>query len=163
LVGLGLLALQQQEHQTAARYLEEALALARAVGNRLAISQTLSQLGLLATLRREFGPARAYLRESLTVYQQLGRLAEVATCLEGLAGVALGEGHPARAARLLGAGAAQREAAGQPVFFAYRVVYERTVAAVRSQLGERGYQAAWSAGHALPLELALLEALHPGA
>jgi non-specific serine/threonine protein kinase len=162
LVGLGLLALQQRENDTATRYLEEALALYRTVGNRLGISNALGQLGLLATLRRDYGRARACFGESLTFYLQMERRAEVATCLDGLAGVALGEGRPELAARLFGAGEAQHEAAGQPLFFAYRAIYERSVAAVRRQLGERTLQVAWAAGRALALDDAIAEATQPG-
>ena len=39
--------------------------------------------------------------------------------------------------------------------------YERSVAAVRAQLDEATFAAAWAAGHALTLEQAIAEALEP--
>ena len=87
--------------------------------------------------------ARIYLGAAVSA---VGRadLAAAASAVEGLAGIALRDGEPARAARLLGAGTALRgvRAGGDPDV-------ERVVAAARTVLGVAGYEAAYTAGAAL--------------
>ena len=65
----------------------------------------------------------------------------------------------ARAARLLGAAAAQREALGAPQPADERADTERTVAPARAALGEGAWAAAFTAGQTLTLEAAIAEAL----
>jgi non-specific serine/threonine protein kinase len=76
-------------------------------------------------------------------------------CLDGLAGVAAAQARPARAARLLGAAEALREAIGAPTPPAGRAAHEREVAALRAALDGEAYAAAWADGRALPLERAV--------
>jgi len=53
-------------------------------------------------------------------------------------------------ARLLGAAAALREAAGMPLPPVYRKQYDHVVAIARTQLGDAAYTAAWAARNKLP-------------
>jgi hypothetical protein len=53
-------------------------------------------------------------------------------------------------ARLLGAAAALREAAGMPLPPVYRKQYDHVVAIARTQLGDAAHTAAWAAGNKLP-------------
>jgi hypothetical protein len=48
---------------------------------------------------------------------------------------------------------------GAPLLPSERALYERTVVAARSALGEDAFAAAWEHGQALPLEQAIAEAL----
>ena len=88
--------------------------------------------------------------------------APLAECLEGLAGVVGVRGQPARAALLLGAAEALRNAIGAPVPPADRADYERSVAAVRTQLDATAFGAAWAEGRSTPLEQAITVALSEG-
>jgi hypothetical protein len=71
-------------------------------------------------------------------------------------------GHAPRAARLLGAAWALREATGSLVEPADEAAYARCTEALRWTLGEAAFAATWDAGRALPLEQALAEALATG-
>ena len=79
--------------------------------------------------------------------------------LENLAYVALGQGEPERAARLLGAAAALRAARWTPILPVDRPEHEDQVARTRAALGEPAFTAAWVAGRAMTLEDALAFAL----
>jgi TPP-dependent trihydroxycyclohexane-1,2-dione (THcHDO) dehydratase len=74
------------------------------------------------------------------------------------AGVA---GHGVRAARLLGAAMAQREALEAPQPANEQADVAQAVATARAALGEEAWAAAFAAGRALTLEEALAEALAP--
>lgn len=65
------------------------------------------------------------------------------------------EGDLLQAARLLGAGAATREALSFPLESDAKAQHERTAAAVRAALGEDSYAAAWEEGRAMTLEQAI--------
>ena len=64
-----------------------------------------------------------------------------------------------RSPRLWGAAEATRRLIGAPLPPNERPRYERLVAAVRTQLDEETFAAAWAAGQALSLEQAIAEAL----
>jgi hypothetical protein len=81
--------------------------------------------------------------------------------LEGLAKVAGAEEAAARAARLLGAAEALREAIGAPLPPVERADYDRSVDTVRAGLSEEAFAAAWSEGRLMALEQALVYALNP--
>jgi hypothetical protein len=67
-----------------------------------------------------------------------------------------------RGARLIGAAEGLHEAAGVPVYIYYephRSLYERTVTAVRSRLGEATFEEARAEGRAMTFQLAVAYAL----
>jgi DNA-binding CsgD family transcriptional regulator len=82
-----------------------------------------------------------------------------AECLEGIAGVAVGQGQPSRAAQLLGAAERQRATLGIPIPPPRRARYERSLAATRGALSEADFARDWVVGRALPLEAVLAIAL----
>jgi non-specific serine/threonine protein kinase len=82
----------------------------------------------------------------------------IALALAGMARLAADRGQPERAARLVGAVAALREAGGLPVEPIYHEVHERTEAIARTALGEEAFAAAWDAGRTLRLGAAIAEA-----
>jgi hypothetical protein len=73
--------------------------------------------------------------------------------------VAVAQAQSERAARLFGAAEALREAIGTPLPPADRAEHDRSVAAVRTALGEEAFAAAWAEGRALTLEHAVAFAL----
>jgi hypothetical protein len=86
----------------------------------------------------------------------------IAESLEIAARLALAEGWPERAARLLGAADALRDAIGAPLPPVYRAAHEHDMATARTALGDAAFAAAWAAGRALALEQAVAEALAEG-
>ncbi len=79
----------------------------------------------------------------------------ISYCLEGLAAVGAAEGDSADAARLLGAAEVLRETIGAPAGAYEEAIRLDTVAAVRQELGEDKFGAAWAEGRAMPLEQAV--------
>jgi hypothetical protein len=78
---------------------------------------------------------------------------------EGLAGAAAGRGHYERAARLIGAAEASREALGRDRSAFEQSAHDRRVASTLAGLGGTAFAAAWAEGRAMTLEQAIEYAL----
>ncbi len=156
--GLGLAAYEQGDIARAAGFYEEALIEFQAIANSYGEGIVLAQLAKVARARGEFGRANSLFSESLVFRWEYGDKLGIAGCFRGLASVAALTHRFERAARLFGAAEALREAigAGSP---RYHANYDRTVASVRSGLGDEAFAAAWAAGRALPLAEAVAEAM----
>jgi tetratricopeptide (TPR) repeat protein len=156
LYGLGVLSLAQGDYAAAHQHLEESLALYRAEGDKRYIAALRFALGRLAQAQGDHAQAMAQLKESLLIRKKTGARRGLAETLEGIAGVMP---QADRAAQLLGAAQALREAIGAPVPPVERADADRQTAHLRAQLGENGFTAAWSEGQAMPLEQAIGQAL----
>jgi tetratricopeptide (TPR) repeat protein len=162
---LGFVASDQGEHERAAELYEESLALFRELGRTSGVAWSLSGLGSVALHQQEYARAATLLKESLALFRELGDKPGIGTrggladCLERLARVAVAEGQPERAARLLGAAEALRDALGAPLPPADGAEYQRDVTVIRAGLGEEAFAAAWAAGRAMSLEEAVTVAL----
>jgi hypothetical protein len=102
--------------------------------------------------------ARQY-AESARLFREVGDTWYIASPLAGLAAIAVSQGNPETAARLLGAAMVLREASGSTVWTTERERDEQTVALARAALGEERYGEALAAGQSLPLERAVEEAI----
>lgn len=143
-------ALLQGESTQALALFQEALSHYRAVENHLDAAWTLVDLGRLARLQGDNAEALAYYGESLALFRDLGKSKGIAHCLETVAGIVGVMGQPERAARLLAAAAALRDAGDAPLSAGDRAELVRTaVASARAQLGAAGFAAAWVEGRAL--------------
>jgi non-specific serine/threonine protein kinase len=156
----GHLALRQGELTEAEGLLAESLALFRAQGLPLGVIRALSSLGHVARAQGQLARAATCYRESIAHAPILRFGPETASTLEGLAGVIGTLGRVADAAQLFGAVAALRETISLPRLPVDRPTYERDVAAMRAQLDEATFAAAWAAGQAMPLEQASDAALY---
>jgi hypothetical protein len=157
---LGVLAVSQGDLERGTASFEEALALYRQDGDRRGTALCLQNLGGVARRRGEVVQAEALGREGLVLLRDLGNLRGCTEGLELLASIAGTAGQGERAARLLGAAAAQRETLGTPQPPQEQVEVEQAVAAARAALGEEAWAAAYAAGRALSREQAVAEALH---
>jgi tetratricopeptide (TPR) repeat protein len=81
----------------AQQYLEQCLAIARNLDDKVRISAVLQPLGLALLGRGEFGSARRHLQEGLELAEQLGTPREIAGALNALAQTARAEGDLATA------------------------------------------------------------------
>jgi hypothetical protein len=99
------------------------------------------------------------IEEALPLFREAAEPWSITQCLQGLAAVACDQDDARRAAQLLGAVEALREAIGSPLFPLERADYDRTSAAVRAQLDAATFAAAWEAGRAMSLEQAITYAL----
>ena len=98
----------------------------------------------------------------MTLSEQLRDRATVAYCLGGLAVVSNARGDAKRCARLIGTAEGLHEAVGVPLYVYYeprRSLYERTVAALRFQLGEAHFEEARERGREMDFEQAVEYAL----
>jgi predicted ATPase len=160
---LGHVAQIQDDYERATRLHDESLPLFREsaalnLGN-LGAAWAFHSLGETALAQGSATDAATQLGNALVLFRELGDRAGIAWCLAGLAGVAVLDDEPDRAARLWGAAEAQRKAIGAREAPAARATHERLMAAARKQLGEAAFDAAWAAGEAATMEQAIDEAL----
>jgi predicted ATPase/DNA-binding SARP family transcriptional activator len=159
---LGTVLLLQGDQERAVARFEEGLALARWIGDRAAIYNALYTLAQVALDRGEHDLATRNFLEGIGLSEEMKDLANVAYCLEGLATVAGARGESVRSARLFGAARGLLQTIGVPVWTYYnpdRSLYERTMADLRTRLGEPDYEAAFSEGRAMTPERAIEYAL----
>jgi hypothetical protein len=130
---------------------EEAISLGRALGAwRLALS--LDCRGEIALTMRDYELALASFGESLALWSRMGARRGIAGCLEGIAALALCRGNAEVAAGLYAAADALREAIGAPRPPRLRPAHEQAIGALRRELGEEAFAAAWTEGRTLTLE-----------
>jgi hypothetical protein len=137
---------------------EEGLAVARRIGDRTSTYIALYNLAQAALSRSDYDGAASLFEEGVTLSEQMGDRANVAYCLEGLAVVSNARGEVERSGRLIGAAEGLHEAIGVPVYVyyePYHSIYERTVAAVRSQMGEETFEEVREEGRAMTFEQAV--------
>jgi predicted ATPase/DNA-binding SARP family transcriptional activator len=159
---LGEVARAQGDIRTAATACAGSVAAARELGLTAMIEPwSLRSLGFVACAQGDLPRARAHFAESLKLFRAGDATLGIAACLAGFAAIASAEREPARAARLLGAATARLDAIPAALAPADRADYERTLAAVRAELGAEGFAAAWAEGAALALEQALATAVDP--
>ena len=144
---------------TAVALLEEALTVATELDDRHCVTAALLHLARLA--RDEGDPARAdalYRRAMPTGAEEgdIPSTGSTATWLEGLGAIAVGDGRPDRAARLLGAADALRQAIGTPLPAHEAADRNDTIAGCSAALGEDRFRAAFTAG----ARLSLADAVH---
>jgi len=155
-IGLAFAARREGLFDLAEEHLRWLLAAARSQqaggGNPPYLSIVLIEAGMLAARRGDPATATARLREAFEVTRDDGSGRIHAAVLAGLAAAVL-SGHPALAARLLGAADAARERAGQPLSASDRVDLALTTDAVRA--AEPDFDAQFAHGVGLGPEAAL--------
>jgi predicted ATPase/class 3 adenylate cyclase len=156
--GLGRVALREGDVEGAVALLEECVASFRTVVRTEGLAWTLHHLAEALAWRGQTGRAWTLLREALTLQQSLGNALFIAQSLE-VAALLSRQQHARSAIRLLGAADAPRAHLGAPLPPGERNGYDHNLAAIRAQLDEATFTAAWKAGQALTLEEAVAEAL----
>jgi predicted ATPase/DNA-binding CsgD family transcriptional regulator len=149
------------DRASAAAHWEESLPLWHAVGDRHGTAQVLMCLGYVAVERADHARAQGCLSESLRIFHSLGHTLGQSTVLDGFACLAAARGEAERAMRLSGTASATREAAGIPLMTPWRPRVESALSRARLALGESLAAAAWAVGRAMPLEVAIAQALAP--
>ncbi|MFC4535924.1 BTAD domain-containing putative transcriptional regulator [Sphaerisporangium dianthi] len=123
-------------------------------GRPLYAPSVLAELGYVAELRGDAATALARHSEAFAVALDLDTSGDVALALSGLAGACALAGRHGDAARLLGAAAAVREAAGIVLTPAEEGDTHRTIGAARAALGEDAFARLFAHGRALRPEQA---------
>lgn len=149
---LGELARENMDLDEATALHEESLGLRLELGDLRGIADSLAALGNVARQQGDPNRSGEQYEEALTLYRKVGDKWGSAVCLEGLAGTARARGQMEQAARLFGAASALRAAIKHPLAATERRVQEQEVAAVRQDLGEDAFTAAWEAGSVMSWE-----------
>jgi predicted ATPase len=160
LTNLGWVApLQQQNYQPAAQFFEESLTLYRDVGDPSGIAGVLVNLAWVALAQGDVAGAASRCRESLQLHQEIGDREGIVECLMAMADVAQAQNQPEQAVRLWAAAQTEYTAIGAARSIVDDTDYKRNIDAVRSQLDEGVFAAAWADGQAMPLERVIAEIL----
>jgi predicted ATPase len=156
---MGAVANYQGDYERGRPLVEEALALHREFGAKDDMAITLHNLGSVAVQEGRYSDGAALLHESLELSRDLAYREQAAFTLARLAQLASAQDDRERAARLLGAADAVFEDVGVPLYGDEKEIYERTMAGLRSHLGEDKFESKRSEGRALGLERAIELAL----
>jgi predicted ATPase/DNA-binding SARP family transcriptional activator len=157
---MGEVARTQGDYATAAAACAESIAVARELGLKATIEAwSLRSLGYVSCVQGDTHRAAAHFAESLALFRTSKARLGIACCLMGFAVVASADARPERAVRLFGAAAALLDTIKATLAPADRSEYERTVAALRGQLGTQEFAVAWEEGQALTLEQAIAYAI----
>ena len=143
---LGLVAFLRGDVAKARSLWEESLILFQEVGERGRMAEVLLSKGFIPFSQGDYEAARALVEESLQIFLGLNNKWDITSGLEGLATVVAAQGESVRAARLMSAAHALREAIGVPLPSVSQTLHEFTMASVRTQLGEQAFAAAWAEG-----------------
>jgi predicted ATPase/class 3 adenylate cyclase/DNA-binding CsgD family transcriptional regulator len=151
----GMLALDEGDMASAHSRVEQALALYPEMKQRQSTTLSLYALAEVAAAQEDYIRSQALYEQSLVVALKSGDKPAITSGLEGVAAAVAAQGNHAWAAHLWGTAEALREAIGTPLPPVERVPYDRAVEALRTQLGEQAFAAAWAEGRTLSLEQAL--------
>jgi predicted ATPase/class 3 adenylate cyclase len=156
--GLARVALERNEMGKAATLCEEAAEGFQQHDDMYGLHLCLISLMRIAQRRGDIERVVDLAPEVLALGRGLGGRTAIANVLGSLASVARARGDPDRSARLLGAAEALRETLGQRPSPAELRADEAEAAAVRAELGDEMFAAAWAEGRAMPLEQAIARA-----
>ncbi len=154
LVGMGIAQCYLQRHTEARACIERSLAITRKLGHTKGIANALHCLGLALEGQGETAAAWTQYEESIRLRSKVEDRLGVAESLEKYAARAAADSQPARAACLLGAAEAIRDAVGLGTLHYDRGEHERTRQAARDALSEREFTQAWQRGPVMSLEQA---------
>ncbi|MGY1810005.1 ATP-binding protein [Blastococcus sp. SYSU D00669] len=158
-IASGDVALLSSNLEAAQRHYATAAELGDSIGDDALVGQASNLRGLTLAARGDVDAARGSILDGVTACRRAGQRASTAHSLEGLAALALADGHPDVAARALGAAAAVREVIGSPLSPALPLLLDDLAARARDQLGEDTYRAAAAEGASWSLQDALARTL----
>jgi predicted ATPase/class 3 adenylate cyclase len=169
---MGNLALLEKDFAAARALHEEGLRIKRELGNKRGTAVSISSLAYIAQEEGDYATATRLSQESLAIKHEQGDKRGMAHSFEVLAHAAIGpvdgdvgggdemRAHLERAATLLGAAEALREAIGAPMPPANRDVHARYIERLSTGYGdETALKADWERGREMSLEEAVRYAL----
>jgi non-specific serine/threonine protein kinase len=159
---LGCVACRQGDYPAARSFHQQCMAINEVLGNRGGIAWSLGNLGDVALAEGDAAGACSLFKRSLAAFSELRQPRGIVASLEGLAEAAGAAEQPEgtrRAASLLGAAAALREAIRFPVPGHAWGECEARLERLRAAAGKEAFEDAWAAGSGRTLEEAVLYAL----
>ena len=158
---LGVVAYHRGAYDQANTHCHESLIYFRRIGDKRGMAYALDTLGMVAKAQGKFKQAVTHFKECLDQRRQAGIQRGVEVCLEQLAEIATIDGNADRAACLYGAAAALRDLLGTAPSEVDLERSTRHLEAVRQQLGDSAFSAAWSRGQASSIDAMIAYALAP--
>jgi predicted ATPase/DNA-binding SARP family transcriptional activator len=149
---LAAISARRGDPDTAASYGERAIALQRETGDVDGLGVSLANLGRVRLELGDVDAARAALRESLEIARRLNYQMLLAYLLGAAGEIARRHGDPEAGARLVGAGAGLFEAIGMAIPDEECEEHERTLAAIRGELGDEATDDCVRVGRARPVD-----------
>jgi tetratricopeptide (TPR) repeat protein len=150
------------DYERAAALLEEGVILSRKLNDRTGLAYSLNNLGEILLCENAFARASDLFDESLAIFRDLDDHFGLWQGIIGRARIAEVAGEIAQAVRLCASVNAVSMAEDLPVSewpSEHRQHYDRTIAAIRAQLDDATFAAAWAEGQKMTLEQAIAEAL----
>lgn len=156
---LGELARMGGEYDTAKRYYEKCLELAKETGERLREAIQYANLGIVAYHKSDYQLAERLIKRGIRIFLEMDAKHGLVYHIGALAGPALGIGQPLRAARLLGASDSGLETLGtihQPADKPeIKLFFDET----NQVLDKKAFLEAWQAGQRMTIQEAVNYAL----
>jgi tetratricopeptide (TPR) repeat protein len=141
----------------------EAVSVSREMDDKWTVARDFVWLGMVTAYEGDdYEEAAGFLEEGFALIREVGDWEWVAYSLDSFAVLAGAKAQGKRAARLWGAAEVLRKSIGTPLHPTERPDYDRSVAAVRSQLGEAEWEEAFAQGMAMSAEEAAEYALGEG-
>jgi tetratricopeptide (TPR) repeat protein len=159
LMGMGMDESRQGNYETSTTLFEDGLSIFKRLRSKNFQLVMTSELGHIARHTGDLDRAKKIYSETIMGWQDLGHRAAIANQLECFAFVAIAEGEPQRAIKLLGAAEALREKIGSPMASYEVMEYHKEVAQLRTMLAETDFNAFWAEGRAMTMEQAIQSAL----
>ncbi len=159
LSNLGVLAEQEGNLEQALAAFEECAQVFRELGDGHSLAHQLANIGDTALLIGDRERARRCLLDSLAMRRDLEDTDGLRWTLHGLSFLVRQDGDAERAVRLLGAAERLTEQIGAILGAERQARYDEHLAALRAQLGEGAFMAAWAEGYALEEKAAISYAL----
>ena len=156
---IGELARISGDDEGARRAYEECLAVCQQTGEALRIGYNYVNLAYVAQHEGDHERALDLVRQAIQLSHDSNDTRDIASFLELFAGSIAALGQTQRAARLLGAAEAVRERIGSFHQPSDQSEYDRIIAAVRAQLDDTAFAAAFASGRGMTLEQAVANAL----
>ena len=158
-MGLGRVALNCDDPESAHSYIKESLILSREVGDRHRVSQDLTVLGLVVLKQGDHDSALGHFKQSLFQARELDSKEGIVANLEGMAGVFIDQGDFERALQLITSSAVIRDSIGIPV----RPVDQRDLdgwnSTIKTSLDPSSYKQSKQTGTKLSMEEAITLAI----
>jgi DNA-binding CsgD family transcriptional regulator len=157
LTGLGHVYHRQGNLSGALTCANEAVAIARQVGNTMGVATALIVAAMVATDRGEFAAGARHWAESLAISAEFRDWRATGQIAAGVAVIAVACGEHEQAARLFGASDAVRTTIGGGTISTLRDWYLPRLEEARETLGSAAFASAWDSGQTLSAQAAALE------
>ncbi len=147
----------QKDYPEMQSILEKCLVLAREISFVWAIGVITRRLGIAVLRQGDRRKAVEYFLSALAPAREREDIFEVIMILEGLAGVSIAAGEPARGARLLGAVEALVAQNTRRLYVEEQAEFDHWRAEAAAQLDQAAFASAWAEGQAMKMEAATAE------